>query len=125
MLLTGFVWLFIGASVITDNNINLEDAILYQVLFTREVVGAAWIIAGVGAMLASLRGSTEKYGFAILVIMPLVRVIGNAYGFMHYLIPGYPPGTVETFWNVLVWGSIGLVIYVIAGWTEDTERTLG
>ena len=125
LLLMGFVWLFIGASVATDNNFNIDDAILDQLLFPKEVIGAAWAVSGVLAMLCALRGAREKYGFMILIVMPMIRVVSNIFGFAHYVIPGPPPGSLTAFWNIFVWGSIGLVIYIVAGWREDTVRSLG
>ena len=121
LLLVGAAWIFIGASVATDKNVpNPGDAILYQYLPV-EIRGAMWAVCGIIAICCSLRPSWEKIGFVALVVMALQRVVGNVYGFIHFLIPGYPPGAMRSLWNVLAWGTIGLTIYVVAGWDDDVE----
>lgn len=120
--LMALLWFGFGLYVLISNEpINLGDAILYEQL----PVGfraSLWFLTSLMAFICAFRSSGEKVGFALLAFMPAERLFSFLWSVANYLIPGYPPGVLHAFAGTVIWSTILLLLYVVAGWDDDVHK---
>jgi len=90
-----------------------DYAILFELLpfWAREV---AWFFfAAVAIALSYTR--YDKISWVLLSVMPAQRVVGHAWSALMWIVPGAPGGLASSVGNLVVWTSLLLLIWYMAG----------
>ena len=95
------------------------DAVLHE-LIPAPWRGGAWLIAGIAVIVLARRPVAP---WVIAMLMPVQRVISHAWSLTMLLIPGSPPGAIDSIGYITAWAALALLIYVIAGWPEHAIET--
>ena len=77
--------------------------------------GAALVVA-VGIFCSKF----EPAAFGFAIIMPMERVVGYLWAWMHFMIPGYPPGDPWIWSNALFWICVSAMIGLMATIVHST-----
>lgn len=90
-----------------------DYAILFELLpyWARET---AWF----GFAAAATAMSYTRYykiSWVLLSVMPAQRAVGHAWSALMWIIPGAPGGLASSFGNLVVWTSLLLLIWYMAG----------
>lgn len=83
-----------------------------------------WIIFGVVASALAITRA-HRAGWVLIMVMPTTRLLGNAWSALMFIIPGWPPGTVEALPNTFFWAAWTILVWALAGWPDLNVHTKG
>lgn len=112
-----------GLRVLLDSDppFMSEAAVLHDML-PRDMQGITWI--GVAVALVVLALTSTRRGWWLAILLPALTTLSYGWSVLMWIQPGPPPGSPSALGQVLVWGAITGLIYIIAGWPESAVERL-
>lgn len=127
LFLLGVMWVSLGVETMDSHlNSSIEEAVLFTYLPIWLRLGL-WVLTGLVAVWASTANwkNAQAVGFAVLVVMPIQRVIGYLWSFMMWAIPGDAAGSFLSLWSAAKWACLAVLVAVIGSWHETVAPTAG
>lgn len=120
--LLGLVWIFTGVSILVTP--GAHNYLMLDIV--PPVRASAWVIAGLVAIAcAGLPQGDDRWGFAALYIPALYRFLAYLYGFEDWIDDAHGrAGDPRALVGVLAWGTVLILLVVIAGWREPDDTSL-
>ncbi|GAC1387131.1 MAG: hypothetical protein NVSMB4_14010 [Acidimicrobiales bacterium] len=126
LLIIGGMWLLIGASIPSDPTRSAYYPELIHLLIPDPIRVGLWVLTGLVAILSAWRkpGWSDALGFSALVVMPTVRCLSYAWGWIVGALDltGGHPGIARDGISALVWAAAAVLIITISGWRETREH---
>lgn len=116
----GFLHLGMGLRLLltTESPVDPDIALLHMLIPVPVRVGL-WIFVGTMCILLAWRPRTERIGWAVAMMMPIERAVSYFWSGAMAVVPGPPPGAMESFGAMMFWMGVGFLIWLMSGWTES------
>lgn len=115
IIVAGLAWIARAAQVWLDPDIVSPDwAVIHTALplWLRTVL---WATTGAVAI-ACTRLRREPIGIALLIIMPVERTISYLWSAAMWVVPGKPPGHIESLAWAAWWACMSSLVALVAAW---------
>lgn len=119
----GLLWIGQGMHLwlVPQSDVILDKFIIHE-FFPIGLRIVAWMLTGLLCILFSTWDDTEKTGWKWAMVMPIERTVSFFISGLMWIIPGWPPGAVNSFGESVYWGIVSLLIWVVAGIAEAPKE---
>lgn len=114
----GSVWLVVGLGVL--EGVSDPPAGALHGRMSDVVQGTLWVSSGAVACVSAFL-HRDRWAFALLIAMPLLRVVSYAFLWVWYLLPGGQPGDPDAWYSIAFHGAMVAWVLITAGWPEPVR----
>ena len=122
----GIMWMIRGLTLPAGPGRLLPDeAILYELWLSLDARIVAWMLTGAVAFILSRSIKSQKFGWAVICVMPFERAIGHAWSFICWVVPGAPGGEYWSGLLSLYWVGLIIMLFIVSRWPEVEVEVRG
>ena len=115
LVIAGVAWIARAAQVWLDPDILSPDWAIIHTALPLWLRIALWSGTGVAAVLCA-RFRREAIGLGLLMLMPIERTISYLWSATMWVVPGKPPGHIESLAWATWWACMSVIVLLVAAW---------